>query len=100
MLIGTYRPADVIVSAHPLKTVTRELQAHGLCHELWPDCLSEIAVGQYLADRFPGDKHASALEQAKQAQEAHRILADVYGWFTEGFNTPDLVEARRLLHGR
>lgn len=33
-------------------------------------------------------------------KEAHRILADVYGWFTEGFNTPDLVEARRLLHGR
>jgi hypothetical protein len=32
-------------------------------------------------------------------KEAHRILADVYGWFTEGFNTPDLTEARRLLHG-
>jgi adenylate cyclase len=29
--------------------------------------------------------------------EAHRTLADVYDWFTEGFGTPDLEEARTLL---
>jgi predicted ATPase len=29
--------------------------------------------------------------------EAHRILAEIYGWFTEGFDTPDLQEARELL---
>jgi predicted ATPase/class 3 adenylate cyclase len=29
--------------------------------------------------------------------EAHRTLADVYDWFTEGFGTPDLQEARTLL---
>jgi predicted ATPase len=28
---------------------------------------------------------------------AHRLLAEVYGWFTEGFATPDLQEARALL---
>jgi hypothetical protein len=25
------------------------------------------------------------------------MLAAIYGWFTEGFDTPDLVEARELL---
>lgn len=25
------------------------------------------------------------------------MLAEVYGWFTEGFDTPDLREARALL---
>jgi class 3 adenylate cyclase/tetratricopeptide (TPR) repeat protein len=30
-------------------------------------------------------------------REARDVLAPVYGWFTEGFNTPDLVEARLLL---
>jgi predicted ATPase len=30
-------------------------------------------------------------------RRAHDLLADIYGWFTEGFNTPDLVEARALL---
>lgn len=29
--------------------------------------------------------------------EAHQVLADVYNWFTEGFDTPDLKEARTLL---
>jgi predicted ATPase len=30
-------------------------------------------------------------------EEAHGILAEIYGWFTEGFDTPDLQEARALL---
>ena len=29
--------------------------------------------------------------------ESHDLLAPVYGWFTEGFDTPDLKEARALL---
>ena len=29
--------------------------------------------------------------------EAHDLLAPVYGWFTEGFDTPDLKEAKALL---
>jgi predicted ATPase len=34
--------------------------------------------------------------QGKQ-DAAHRLLADVYHWFTEGFETPDLKAARVLL---
>jgi predicted ATPase len=30
-------------------------------------------------------------------QEAHDLLAPVYGWFTEGFDTRDLKEAKGLL---
>ena len=29
--------------------------------------------------------------------EARDLLAPVYGWFTEGLDTPDLVEAKTLL---
>lgn len=31
-------------------------------------------------------------------EAAHKLLAPVYSWFTEGFDTPDLKEARRLLN--
>ena len=31
--------------------------------------------------------------------EAHDLLAPVYGWFTEGFDTLDLKEAKALLDG-
>ena len=30
-------------------------------------------------------------------EEAHRMLAEIYGWFTEGFDTKDLQEAQALL---
>ena len=35
-------------------------------------------------------------QQGKQA-EARALLAPVYGWFTEGFDTADLQEAKALL---
>ena len=37
-------------------------------------------------------------DQGKRA-EAHDLLAPVYGWFTEGFDTADLKEAKALLDG-
>jgi predicted ATPase len=36
-------------------------------------------------------------DQGKRDQ-ARELLARVYGWFTEGFNTLDLKEAKALLH--
>ena len=40
----------------------------------------------------------SRLWQAQGRRDAaHTLLADVYGWFTEGFDTADLREARVLL---
>jgi predicted ATPase len=32
-----------------------------------------------------------------KAQEAHELLAPIYGWFTEGLDTLDLTEAKTLL---
>ena len=36
-------------------------------------------------------------QQQGKRQEAYDLLAPVYGWFTEGFDTVDLQEARALL---
>jgi len=40
---------------------------------------------------------ARLLRDRGRAAEARDILAPVYAWFTEGFDTPDLQEARALL---
>ena len=32
-----------------------------------------------------------------RVDEARQMLAEIYNWFTEGFDTPDLQEARTLL---
>jgi class 3 adenylate cyclase/predicted ATPase len=36
-------------------------------------------------------------QQQGKRTEAHELLAPVYGWFTEGFDTADLQEAKALL---
>jgi predicted ATPase len=36
-------------------------------------------------------------QQQGKWQEAHDLLAPIYGWFTEGFDTADLQEAKALL---
>jgi predicted ATPase len=36
-------------------------------------------------------------QQQGQRAEAHELLAPIYGWFTEGFDTADLQEAQALL---
>jgi predicted ATPase len=37
-------------------------------------------------------------QQQGQRHEARQLLAEVYNWFTEGFDTADIQDARALLH--
>ncbi len=52
LVLGTYRPVDVLVREHPLKVVKQELQLHEHCEELQLGFLNETAVEEYLARRF------------------------------------------------
>lgn len=61
LLIGTYRPVDVAVHKHPLKSVHQELRAHGQCRDLWLRHLDEDAVADYLRMRCPGLPSADRL---------------------------------------
>ncbi|MBV8360292.1 MAG: hypothetical protein JO189_20510, partial [Deltaproteobacteria bacterium] len=37
------------------------------------------------------------LRDTNRRDEARSMLADIYDWFTEGFELPDLKEAKALL---
>jgi DNA-binding winged helix-turn-helix (wHTH) protein len=52
LLLGTYRPVDVIVQAHPLRPVAQTLQQQGYCQELLLEPLSAGEVAAYLHGRF------------------------------------------------
>jgi predicted ATPase len=69
----------------------------------------KVYVGRSLLVQLRGAKQSKSWElraamsmarlwrdQGKR-QEARELLAPVYGWFTEGFDTRDLKEARALL---
>jgi predicted ATPase len=40
---------------------------------------------------------ARLIASQDRRDEARTILADIYNWFTEGFDTPDLIDAKSLL---
>jgi predicted ATPase len=63
--------------------------------------LSAIAVAREQAAKLWELRAATSLAQLWAAQgrraEAYGLLAPVYGWFTEGFDTADLKDAKALL---
>jgi predicted ATPase len=61
LVLGTYRPMEAVVAAHPLRTLTQELRRQGQCEELLLDYLSEAAVAAYLTERCPGPELPAGL---------------------------------------
>ena len=59
--------------------------------------LSALIVDGRLAEHGSGPAEAIATRLTGRRAEAWHLLAPVHGWFTEGFNTPDLKEASGLL---
>ncbi len=60
LVLGTYRPVDVIVRGHPLQGVKQELLRHRQCAELSLELLTPAEVMQYLAARFAVDASLTA----------------------------------------
>ncbi|MDD2759171.1 MAG: AAA family ATPase [Methylomonas sp.] len=52
LILGSYRPGDVMLTGHDLKHLLRELQIQGLCTEIALEPLSEAAIGEYLSQVF------------------------------------------------
>jgi len=63
--------------------------------------LKAIAIAQQQQAKSWELRAATSLARLWQQQgkptEAHDLLAPVYNWFTEGFDTADLKEAKALL---
>src|SRR5262249_18738451 len=54
LVIGTYRPADVIVSEHPLKAVVHDLVTRAAGRQIWLENLDPRNVVRYLDLRCHG----------------------------------------------
>jgi predicted ATPase/DNA-binding winged helix-turn-helix (wHTH) protein len=55
LIVGTYRPVEMLANNHPLGTMKQELEVHRLCQELRLKLLTEENVADYLAKRFTLD---------------------------------------------
>jgi predicted ATPase len=90
------------------RTTSRKLVEDGLCRISHPDRAGKrVFVKVYdVAARIAAAaqdclRAAMSLARLWQQQgkraEAYELLAPIYGWFTEGFDTADLQEAKALL---
>jgi DNA-binding winged helix-turn-helix (wHTH) protein/tetratricopeptide (TPR) repeat protein len=61
LVVGTFRPADLILSGSPLKTLKHDLLLHRLCAELPLERLYESDVADYVEARFPDLEQATEL---------------------------------------
>jgi predicted ATPase len=65
--------------------------------------LKAIDIAQHQQAKSLELRAATSLAHLWQRQgkqhEAHKLLSEVYNWFTEGFDTKDLQEAKALLEG-
>ena len=61
LVLGTYRPVEVLVRGHPLVAVEQDLLLHGQCAGLPLPYLVERAVGEYLDGRCPGHRFPPGL---------------------------------------
>jgi hypothetical protein len=57
-----------------------------------------VAMARRRARRSPGRFASGRMwQQQGKKEEARQMLAEIYNWFTEGFDTKDLQEAKALL---
>jgi tetratricopeptide (TPR) repeat protein/predicted Ser/Thr protein kinase len=75
LVVGTYRPAEVESSNHPLKGYKLEMAAHNLFEEIALNLLKEEHVGEYLNARFaPNDFPAELAALVQRKTEGHPLF--------------------------
>ena len=62
LVIGTYRPVDVILSDNPFKSLRRDLCLHGLAHDIALEPLTAPEIGHYIGRAF-SPNHLTGLER-------------------------------------
>ena len=84
LVLGTYRPVEMLANGHPLRTVKQELQLHRQCAERQLGLLTEENVAEYLAVRFSLEEGARPYSAPTKA----------------GSNNPPPYRGQSALHGQ
>ncbi|HTM12976.1 MAG TPA: AAA family ATPase [Bryobacteraceae bacterium] len=74
LVLGTYRPVDVILLQSPLKALRQDLVMHKLCFEIALERLTEADVTGYLAAEFPGKLPAGLAELVYRHSEGNPLF--------------------------
>lgn len=59
LVVGAYRPSELVISKHPFLSVKRDLQVRGMCRDIEVEFLTSADVKQYIAFEFPDNAFPS-----------------------------------------
>jgi hypothetical protein len=99
MMLGTYRPVEMLAGEHPLRAVKEELELHQQCIELRLPLLSEGDVATYLAQRFSEGKKEIAPVVYARSEGNPLFMVNVVDYLIEhgSIVDPDKVEVPRTI---
>jgi predicted ATPase len=80
-LLLVQSPSDVAEAEQCFRTAIEIARRQGA---RWPELGATVSIARLLSNQGRRD-------------EGHAMLAEIYGWFTEGFDTRDLKDAKALL---
>jgi predicted ATPase len=86
--------SEYSIPAHTLRGTQSEIEAEGYFRRAIEIAGLQNAKSWQLRST---SSLARLLAQVGRRDEARTMLAEIYGWFTEGFDTADLKEAKALL---
>lgn len=85
MILGSYRPMEMLAPQHPLRAVLRELRLHQQCQEISLSLLTATEIATYLTQRIEVPSPFQEEEQSKSGtQLSFADLAQVLYQRTEG----------------
>src|SRR5262249_38687187 len=74
VVVGTYRPSEILASGNPLRHLTRDLLVHRLCQEIAVEPLGRSEIDEYLARVFPDHRFPTTLSELIRRQSGGNAL--------------------------
>jgi DNA-binding winged helix-turn-helix (wHTH) protein/tetratricopeptide (TPR) repeat protein len=76
LLLATYRPVEVILSAHPLRELKSELCLHGHASEIPLELLTKDSVANYLTTNFSADIANQIVDDVHQKTDGNPLFIE------------------------
>lgn len=74
LVLGTYRSADAVARAHPVRELVQELRGRGMCRELALELLTVSEVASYMAGHLGGPVTSALAELVYRHTEGNALF--------------------------
>lgn len=86
LILGTYRPSELLAGSHPLRSILLEMQGRGVAHEIALEFLSEEDVRTYIDLEFPDHRFPQPFASwvYRKTEGSPLFMVDLLHYLVEG----------------